>query len=70
MTNLPCDWDPEKAEANEAKHGVAFEEACTAFRDPLARVSVSHNTTDEYRSILIGSSEQGGCCWSYLQTKA
>jgi hypothetical protein len=28
------EWDPEKARINEAKHGVAFEEALTVFADP------------------------------------
>jgi hypothetical protein len=29
-------WDPCKASGNEKKHGVTFEEAVTAFRDPLS----------------------------------
>jgi uncharacterized DUF497 family protein len=32
------EWDPVKAVANLAKHGVSFEEAATAFQDPLARI--------------------------------
>jgi uncharacterized DUF497 family protein len=28
------DWDPQKAKANQLKHGVSFEEAATAFLDP------------------------------------
>ncbi len=27
------DWDPRKAQSNERKHGVSFEEATTAFLD-------------------------------------
>jgi uncharacterized DUF497 family protein len=27
------DWDPQKAKANQLKHGVSFEEAATAFLD-------------------------------------
>lgn len=27
-------WDLEKAKSNQAKHGVSFEEAATAFLDP------------------------------------
>jgi uncharacterized DUF497 family protein len=30
------DWDDQKAGANLAKHGVSFEEAATAFGDPLS----------------------------------
>lgn len=29
-------WDPGKAGANLAKHGVSFEEAATVFRDVLS----------------------------------
>lgn len=29
-------WDPAKARANEAKHGVSFEEAASALVDPFA----------------------------------
>lgn len=29
-------WDPDKARRNAAKHGVTFEEASTAFGDPLS----------------------------------
>ena len=30
------EWDTEKAAANFGKHGVAFQEAVLAFRDPFA----------------------------------
>lgn len=30
------EWDPDKAVANLAKHGVSFDEASTVFGDPLA----------------------------------
>jgi uncharacterized DUF497 family protein len=33
---LNFEWDPRKALANAAKHGVTFAEAVTAFEDPLA----------------------------------
>ncbi|HEV7474991.1 MAG TPA: BrnT family toxin [Pyrinomonadaceae bacterium] len=29
-------WDARKARLNSAKHGVSFEEATTAFRDPFS----------------------------------
>jgi len=29
------EWDPDKAAANLAKHGVAFEDAALVFEDPL-----------------------------------
>jgi uncharacterized DUF497 family protein len=30
------EWDPRKAKANAAKHGVSFEDAVTVFLDPEA----------------------------------
>ena len=36
--SLQFEWDSKKAEANKVKHGVSFEEAITAFADPLARI--------------------------------
>jgi uncharacterized DUF497 family protein len=29
------DWDSRKAQSNRRKHGVSFEEAATAFLDPM-----------------------------------
>jgi uncharacterized DUF497 family protein len=54
------EWDPVKAAANVAKHGVSFEEAATAFQDPLARIHADpHHSASESREILIGHSAQG-----------
>lgn len=33
MMELHFEWDPRKASANAAKHGVTFEEAKTVFYD-------------------------------------
>ncbi len=33
---MEFEWDPEKAETNQKKHGVSFHEASTVFGDPLA----------------------------------
>jgi uncharacterized DUF497 family protein len=35
---LRFDWDERKNTANRMKHGVWFEEAQSAFRDPNARL--------------------------------
>ena len=49
--------DPNKAEANLAKHDVSFEEAMTVFADPLARVFPDEeHSVDELREIIIGHS--------------
>ena len=34
--SLLFQWDPRKARANVSKHGVTFEEASSAFGDPLS----------------------------------
>jgi hypothetical protein len=33
---LLFEWDPDKARVNAKKHGVTFDEACTAFEDALS----------------------------------
>jgi uncharacterized DUF497 family protein len=48
-------WDPRKARANRAKHGVSFAEAATCFGDPLALFLQDPVHPD--RAILIGLSE-------------
>jgi len=50
-------WDPRKASANARKHGVSFEEASTAFGDPLSiTVPDPDHSSDETRFLLIGRS--------------
>lgn len=55
------EWDSEKARRNLAKHGVSFEEAATAFADPLSitRFDPDHSD-DEDRFLLLGAT-QAGC---------
>lgn len=48
------DWDPQKARANQLKHGVPFEEAATAFLDPDGLDG------DEVMKRSRGLSAQGG----------
>jgi uncharacterized DUF497 family protein len=53
-------WDPEKAQTNLDKHGVSFEEASTAFADPLSRtVPDPLHSDEEDRFILLGMSSEG-----------
>jgi uncharacterized DUF497 family protein len=48
-------WDPEKAASNLEKHGVSFEEASTAFGDPLSRTRPDPmHSEDEDRYVLLG----------------
>jgi len=54
---LDFEWDAAKAVANVRKHGVHFEEAATAFGDPLSiTVSDPEHSIGEARYILIGRS--------------
>lgn len=60
MSPITFEWDPAKAAANLKKHGVAFDEAATAFQDPLAKLhSDPDHSQREQREILIGHSAQG-----------
>jgi uncharacterized DUF497 family protein len=55
--SLRFEWDPEKAAANLAKHGVSFEEALTVFSDPVARIfDDEDHSSEEEREIIIGHS--------------
>ncbi|MBI3016009.1 MAG: BrnT family toxin [Candidatus Tectomicrobia bacterium] len=57
--SLRFEWDPKKAAANLAKHGVSFEEGLTAFSDPLARIfDDEDHSSEEEREIIIGHSTQ------------
>ena len=48
-------WDPRKAEANLAKHGVSFEEASTVFGDPLSlTIPDPDHSEAEPRFIIVG----------------
>ena len=57
MEDLRYEWDERKNRANQRKHGVAFEEARTAFLDENARrVSDPDHSIGEDRYILVGLS--------------
>ena len=54
------EWDPKKAAENLAKHGISFEEAATAFRDPLSATgSDPDHSLDEERFVTFGISTSG-----------
>lgn len=57
MSEIRFEWDPSKARSNEAKHGVSFEEASTAFSDDSGLViSDPDHSDDEDRFVLLGLS--------------
>jgi len=54
---LCFEWDTHKAQKNNEIHGVTFDEACTAFKDPLSLTIFDPlHSEKEDRFILIGSS--------------
>ena len=54
------EWDPEKARANVAKHGIAFDEAIVCFLDPLSVTILDPDHSEgENRFVLIGQSSLG-----------
>jgi len=53
-------WDREKASRNLRKHRVSFDEAVTAFYDPLsASFDDPEHSVDEQRFISVGYSARG-----------
>jgi uncharacterized protein len=55
----PFEWDEAKAQANQKKHGVSFEEASTVFANPLAAIfDDPDHSQDEVREIIVGHSDQ------------
>ncbi len=68
---LQFQWDPKKAKANLAKHGVSFEEALSVFTDPLARIfDDEEHSGEESREIIIGHSTKGRLVWYILRLVA
>jgi uncharacterized protein len=57
---LLFEWDPKKARLNVKTHNITFDEASTAFRDPLSQtIDDPLHSEDEERLVLIGRSLQG-----------
>ena len=60
-------WDPAKARANRAKHGVGFADAVAVFEDPRA-VTLNDPHPDEGRYVTIGLDFLGrvlGVSWTW-----
>ncbi len=52
-------WDRQKAATNILKHGISFEEASTALRDPLSVTGYDpDHSSEEDRFITFGMSNQ------------
>lgn len=54
------EWDDVKAQSNERKHGVSFEEARSVFDDPQSRFAfgVKHSFFED-RFMIVGYSSRG-----------
>ena len=56
---IAFEWDSEKAEINDRKHGVTFVEAATAFGDPLSVILPDpRHSIGEERFVLFGRSDR------------
>jgi uncharacterized DUF497 family protein len=56
---LAFEWNPRKGALNLAKHKVSFEEAVTAFGDPLGQmIDDPRHSVDEERFVLLGRSDR------------
>lgn len=54
------EWDKKKAEINEKKHGITFDEAITVFYDDHAiLIADPDHSFYEERFLLLGRSERG-----------
>jgi len=55
MMKLRFDWDERKAKTNLQRHGVSFELATSAFRDPFAiELLDNRENYGEQRLVMIG----------------
>jgi len=55
---LKFEWDRSKAVLNIKKHGVSFEDAATAFGDPLSvTIHDPKHSDDEDRFLLLGETQ-------------
>ena len=58
--SLTFEWDSMKAGENLRRHGISFEEASTAFQDPLSRTIHDPDHSDEEdRFLLLGQTDRG-----------
>ena len=57
--SLEFEWDEDKARSNMKKHRVTFEEAESAFSDPISlTIYDEEHSVDEARYVLIGESDR------------
>ena len=54
---MSYEWDPAKARANFAKHGVRFADAVTVLEDDLALTMRDPSSDEEERWITLGRND-------------
>ena len=63
VLNLKFEWDENKNEINQRKHGISFDEVTSVFRDTFAIVFDDPDHSDnEERFLIIGTSDKRGIC--------
>ena len=56
---MQFEWDPNKDQWNQRKHGVSFREAATAFSDPLqVTIPDPDHSISEYRYLTMGLTDR------------
>lgn len=60
---MKFEWDENKNEINQRKHGISFNEVTSVFRDAFAIVfdDPDHSENEE-RFLIIGTSDKRGIC--------
>lgn len=57
---MDFEWNHKKAEINQEKHKISFQETATVFGDPLAiTFDDPDHSTDEYRLLTFGITRMG-----------
>ena len=57
------DWDENKDQINQLKHGISFDEASTVFYDERALLfDDPEHSEEEDRFLLLGMSEDANLC--------
>lgn len=57
---MDFEWDPGKADANIAKHGVSFFDATEVFGDVLSSTSPDPDSSvGEDRQLIFGQTQRG-----------
>jgi hypothetical protein len=58
---MQYEWDPAKAAANLAAHGISFTEAVTVFEDDFALTREDPDSAGEQRFVTLGMSKCHAC---------